>query len=160
MMNLQGINIKIYYPGSIFIYSLSLMALIACTGGDPKQDVEVEYRGNDIVSNEKPEHPTTEIKDVTPIGKTIFNSSRDLWGWISGEYIVLKWDPKNATLFNVYRKVDGGQWVSAHRGSLNRNEFFDADIKDHRQLRYRVEAVDMEGNILHRYDPLEFVTGS
>lgn len=97
----------------------------------------------------------------TPLNTTIYNSKKDLWGWYSGDYIVLKWNLEKYSFFRIYRKSGSAtDWEPAYPEKISKNEFFDSDVRGYGNLEYKVEAVGEGGEVLYTYEPLVFYMGS
>jgi|GEM_PF-4919398 len=112
------------------------------------------------VATNNPSDETTTVLEATPQNTTIYNRNQDLWGWHTGEYIILKWDPEKYSQFMIYRKTESdSKWQPAVENSISKNEFFDNMIANHKILRYKVEAVNKDNKIVHTYDQLMFKFG-
>lgn len=139
---------------------LVLPGLSACSGGNQETapDVSPSETENKIKENdiEVPQQPGVTDK-ATPLNTTIYNNSKDLWGWNSGDYIQLRWDRKDYTQWLVYKKSgEAENWEKAYEDVVMRNEFFDREIRDLRTIHYRIEAVNRQKQVLEAYDPLIF----
>lgn len=113
---------------------------------------------NKIKENEMGVSEKSGVTDkATPLNTTIYNSSKDLWGWNSGDYIQLKWDRKDYSQWLVYKKSgEADNWRKAYKDIVARNEFFDGEIQGRRTIQYRIEAVNRQKQVLEAYDPLTF----
>lgn len=101
----------------------------------------------------------TKEMNPTPRNKTIFNSSYSVWGWFSGRYVVIKWNPLGYHKFRVYKRSrNRGKWVEITSEPLIRNEFFDSSFKETVYVvEYKVEALNENGSNVYTYEPLVFV---
>lgn len=137
--------------------SVFIIMVISCTGQEGRHQPP-----SGEAENKKADTTVESVKapgGKTPLNKTVYNNDKDLWGWNSGDYISLKWDRKGHSMFRVYKRTGyGSAWEPAWTGIINRNEFFDRDIKGYGEIEYKVEAVDNEGQVLHSYKPLSFET--
>jgi len=86
---------------------------------------------------------------------TVFNDAKDVWGWTSGKYIVLHWNPYSFAFFNVYRKTNYDTcWNLVNLKPLEKPEFFDSDIYEYSEIAYKIEAVNKKGRALKFYSPV------
>jgi hypothetical protein len=99
----------------------------------------------------------TEELTLTETHPTIFNEDKDVWGWFSGTYILLHWNPYNFSTFRVYRQTNANtQWKPVTREPVEKPEYFDSDLNKFREVSFKVEAVTEEGSILKSYTTLLF----
>lgn len=139
---------------------LVLPGLSACSGSNQEtgRDVSPSETENKIKENGTEVSEKLGVTDkATPFNTTIYNSSKDLWGWNSGDYIQLRWDRKDYSQWLVYKKSgEADNWRKAYKDVVTRNEFFDREIQGHRTIQYRIEAVNRQNQVLKTYDPLTF----
>jgi len=97
-------------------------------------------------------NPTVRSSKLKP---TVFNDAKDVWGWTSGKYIVLHWNPYSFAFFNVYRKTNYDTcWNLVNLKPLEKPEFFDSDIYEYSEIAYKIEAVNKKGRALKFYSPV------
>lgn len=149
---------KTYYRPLLIFLLLTLTSSISCDTPDEQQSSPPKQKTPVTQSEGKPAKPTYD-KDLraTPADTNIYNHKKDLWGWHTGEYIVLKWDPYEYSFFHVYKKTgEDGKWAPAYSGEISKNEFFERGTRDYNVISFKVEAVGRDGSVLYIYEPLTF----
>jgi hypothetical protein len=141
-------------PKSSYLVLIILMVTIAVISFiERKAPTDNKVR----ISLPAPREPNAPTSSKSVTNQTILNEDKDIWGWFSGTYIDLHWNPYNFSTFRVYRQTNANtQWKLVSRESLKKPQYFDSDLDKSRAIYYKVEAVTEKGAILKSYTPILF----